>query len=333
LSTCDVSTEVSGGRPQGASALKFELLAFRLHFQARDSIFFPPGKSGNIVRGAFGTIFRQLVCIPECHDRKACKERGDCPYARIFEPAAQFEGPSGLKDWPRPFVFRAAHLDGTKIAPGKSFYFDVHLFDLKDPAIVYFVLAFAEVVKQGIGPSRGRAALTRVDQLDANGKPAVAVYDGRTFLPAQLQPPIVLDLSPGGESASNVVVHFTTPTELKHGELLATRPEFSVLFGRIRDRLSTLRALYGPGPLEIDFTALGERAAAVKLASLKLEFSEAERKSARTGERHPLGGFVGKARYEGAIGEFLPYLRAGKWIGVGRQTVWGKGVIETEILG
>jgi len=333
LSTCDLSTEISGGQPQAASAPKFELFAFRLHFQACDSIYFPPGKSGNVVRGAFGTIFRQLVCLPECHDKKACTQRTECPYARIFEPAAQFEGPSGLKDWPRPFVFRAAHLDGTKIAPGKSFYFDVHLFDLKDPGIVYFVLAFTELVKQGIGPSRGRAALVRVDQLDAKGKEAVPVYDGRTFLPTQLQPPISLDLAPAGETATKVVVRFTTPTELKHGELLATRPEFPILFGRIRDRLSTLRALYGPGPLDIDFTALGERAAAVKLAELKLEFSEAERRSARTGERHPLGGFIGQARYEGPIGEFLPYLRAGKWVGVGRQTVWGKGVIETEILG
>jgi hypothetical protein len=128
-----------------------------------------------------------------------------------------------------------------------------------------------------------------------------------------------------------VKVRFTTPTELKHGQLLATRPEFAVLFGRIRDRLSTLRALYGAGALEIDFKTLGERAALVKLTSLRLEFSEAERRSAKTGERHPLGGFVGEAEYEGDLGEFVPYLRAARWVGVGRQTVWGKGVLEFKV--
>ena len=313
--------------------LSFELLAFRFHFQARDSIYFPSGKSGNIVRGAFGTIFRQLVCIPQCHDSRVCERRQSCPYARIFEPAAAMaEGPSGIHDWPRPFVFRAAHLDGATIQPGAGFTFDVHLFDLKDQAIVYFVLAFAQLVKEGIGPRRGRAELIRVDQLAPSGKPAAKVYDGSAFLMTELQPPIKLELAGDARPAARVHVRFATPTELKHGQLLATRPEFEALFGRIRDRLSTLRALYGPGPLAIDFQAMGERAAKVKLARLNIDFTDAERRSAKTGERHPLGGFVGEAEYEGELGEFLPYLRAGWWIGVGRQTVWGKGVIETEVV-
>jgi hypothetical protein len=32
------------------------------------------------------------------------------------------------------------------------------------------------------------------------------------------------------------------------------------------------------------------------------------------------------------MGEFMPYLRAAKWVGIGRQTVWGKGVIEVRVL-
>jgi hypothetical protein len=314
--------------------LHFELLAFRLEFTARDSIYFPPGKSGNIVRGAFGTMFRQLVCIDECHQARNCEKRATCAYARIFEPVAPADGPSGLHDWPRPFVFRAAHLDGATIEPGKSFYFDVHLFDLKDPQIVYFVLSFAQVAKEGIGPRRGRATLVRAHQLDANGRVAAQIYNGQSFTANDLLPPICLDLAAQPEEeVSKLQVRFLTPTELKHGQLLATRPEFPVVFGRIRDRLSTLRALYGPGALPLDFKALGDRAAEVKMTRTNLHFSDAERRSARTGERHPLGGFVGEVEYQGALGEFMPYLRAAKWVGVGRQTVWGKGVIETKVLG
>ena len=36
---------------------------------------------------------------------------------------------------------------------------------------------------------------------------------------------------------------------------------------------------------------------------------------------------TGEVEYGGELGEFLPYLEAGQWIGVGRQTVWGKGEI------
>jgi hypothetical protein len=106
---------------------------------------------------------------------------------------------------------------------------------------------------------------------------------------------------------------------------VADRPEFGILAGRLRDRISTLRALYGAGPLEIDFYAMGERAAQVRMSRCDLRRAEVDRLSSRTGQRHPLGGFVGEAEYEGELGEFLAYLRLGKWVGVGRQTVWGKG--------
>jgi hypothetical protein len=106
---------------------------------------------------------------------------------------------------------------------------------------------------------------------------------------------------------------------------LTERPEFGILFRRLRDRITTLRALYGPGHLDIDFREMGKRAAMVRMVHCDLKMAEVDRLSSRSGQRHPLDGFVGEVEYEGELGEFLPYLRLGRWIGVGRQTVWGKG--------
>ena len=55
---------------------------------------------------------------------------------------------------------------------------------------------------------------------------------------------------------------------------------------------------------------------------------ETERRSTRTGQSHSIGGFIGTVEYEGDLAEFLPILKAAKWIGVGRQSVWGKGEIQ-----
>ena len=41
---------------------------------------------------------------------------------------------------------------------------------------------------------------------------------------------------------------------------------------------------------------------------------------------------VGVAEYEGELGEFVPFLEAAQWTGVGRQTVWGKGAIRVAVL-
>jgi hypothetical protein len=131
----------------------------------------------------------------------------------------------------------------------------------------------------------------------------------------------------GERAASRVRVSFITPTELKGAE----RPEFGILFARLRDRISTLRALYQGGTLDIDFKGMAERAAMVKMIRCEIGHVEAERVSRNTGQRHSLGGFVGFAEYEGEVGEFLPYLEIGRYTGVGRQTVWGKGEIHAVV--
>jgi hypothetical protein len=310
----------------------FQVLPVRFQFAAAEALVFPPGKAANTVRGAFGSIFRRLVCVPQCRDPKTCEIRQTCPYARIFEPRLSGQGPSGFSDWPRPFVFRAHHLDGHRVAPGEWFYFDLHLFDLREPPLVHFVRSFEQLALEGLGLGRGRAALARVELLDARGRPGGRLYEDGAFLASGQPPHLSLDLSPDAVAVSRILVRFITPTELKSGTTLAARPEFPVLFARIRDRLSSLRALYGPGPLTIDFKAMGERASLVKTSRLDIRRIPVTRRSTKTGQTHPLGGFTGEAEYEGELAEFLPYLRAARWTGVGRQTVWGKGAVETVVL-
>jgi hypothetical protein len=135
-----------------------------------------------------------------------------------------------------------------------------------------------------------------------------------------------LRLTEPARPVGRIRVHFLTPTELKG----AAEPEFGVLLARIRDRISALRALWGGGPLEIDFKAFGERAARVQMTHCQLQHVHAQRTSRHTGQRHSLGGFTGVAEYEGDLAEFLTYLEIARRTGVGRQTVWGKGEIRVE---
>jgi hypothetical protein len=224
-------------------------------------------------------------------------------------------------------VFRASHLDGRTVRQGEAFHFDVHIFDVRDPALAYFVLAFAQLAREGLGPGRARAEMAAVDQLDLSGVTVARIFDGARVRIGELTAPIAMDMSNVPGRVERVRVRFVTPTELKSGHKVAERPEFGILFGRLRDRISTLRTLYGDGPLDIDFRAIGERAAEVRIVRSELQWTAVERLSTRTGQRHFLGGFVGETEYEGNLEEFVPYLRLGSWVGVGRQTVWGKGCL------
>lgn len=287
-----------------AGLVTFRFYPLRFHFIAKEPLFFPPGKAANILRGAFGSIFRNTACNPGCSDARTCAIRDSCPYAQVFEPAASNPGPSGLADWPRPFVFRARHLDGRTVSAGGSFRFDLNVFSLDPKVLACFGDTFAELAREGIGPRRGKAELI-----------------------SQSAEPVSLDLTPAAAPVTRLTIEFLTPTELKHGHTLAARPEFSILFGRIRDRIATLSRLYGMGRLDIDFLGTNERAAQIQMTNCSLRREETERRSSRTGQRHSLGGFLGTAEYEGDLTEFLPWLEAARWTGVGRQCVWGKGEI------
>jgi hypothetical protein len=278
----------------------FEFYRFRFRLRALDPLHFPHGKSANVVRGAFGAVLRDTVS-PEV-------------YTRLFEPGAALgSAPSGLADWPRPFVLRAAHLDGLTLRPGELLFLDAHVFDLHRPALPHFEAALARLAEKGLGPGHGRAELVRTEELD--------LADG----PRPAGTPNVVALDPESSPVNEITVRFCTPTELKTDGGLAEKPEFAVLFRRLRDRISTLRALYGRGPLEIDFRGIGERAGLVRMRRCELTWEQVNRRSGRTGQVHSIGGFTGEADYEGDLAEFRPWLRAARWVGVGRQTVWGKG--------
>jgi hypothetical protein len=157
---------------------------------------------------------------------------------------------------------------------------------------------------------------------------AMALIDAFTIEGIDGTEPLRLPLTADSPAVSRLRIHFVTPTELKG----SPQPDFRTLLARIRDRVSTLRQLYGPGPLDIDFKAFGARAARVTMTRCELRHVAAERISRATGQRHSLGGFTGFAEYEGELPEFLPYLEIARWTGVGRQTVWGKGEIAYETL-
>ncbi len=220
------------------------------------------------------------------------------------------------------------HLEGLTVTAGQQFHFDLNLFETETPAVAYLVRTFAQLAIEGLGPGRRKVQLQTVEQLDQDGHACAVVYDSASAMVRQTLPALDLDLNATQAPVNRVLVRFVTPTELKSGQQITARPEFGILAARIRDRISTLRELYGPGPLDTDFRAFGERANLVRMTRCDLRNVDVRRRSSRTGQVHPIGGFVGEAEYEGELTEFLPYLKVAKWTGVGRQTVWGKGQIE-----
>lgn len=273
--------------------MKFQVLPVRIHFEAGEEIRLPPGEKTNVFRGALGLALRRVCCDKACTDAGACARATECAYATLFEPRRS-EGPSGYRNAPRPFVLRC----------GGPFAIHLNLFDVRTPPLSKLEEAFRAIGYAGIGPGRTKAVL-------------------RSFEP---QPVLRLALC-GTPAAGRVAVRFVTPTELKSGGEVRSEPEFALLIERLAERVSILGRFYQQWPAW-DYRELLDEARLVQLVHWEWRYEHRQRRSSRTGQTHPLGGFTGTATYEGPIGRFLPLLEIGRWTGVGRQTVWGKGEIQ-----
>ena len=198
---------------------------------------------------------------------------------------------------------------------------------------------------EGIGPRRGKAALVRAETVGLEGEPGFGFYADGVFRQTSFPEPLVLALpAPGaerfetGEEEARLRVSFLTPTELKQDGRVVEVPEAPVLAARAFDRISALQYFYAEqswaeNAAREQRQGLLEAAGRLRIAKQSLTMASAERISSRTGQKHSLEGIVGEVEYlgpEGAVLMLVTWLRAGGFVGVGRQTVWGK--VEVAIL-
>jgi CRISPR/Cas system endoribonuclease Cas6 (RAMP superfamily) len=140
----------------------------------------------------------------------------------------------------------------------------------------------------------------------------------------------MIDPRPGPTAEGTLSVEFITPTAIKQDGVVLRHPAFGALVRRIRDRVNALSSFFGTGPLDLDFAEIGRRADAVRVVADLTRWCELRRRSSRTGQSHELSGLVGRAVFEGSIGEFLPLLHAAELLHVGRHAAFGNGWIRVE---
>jgi CRISPR/Cas system endoribonuclease Cas6 (RAMP superfamily) len=69
----------------------------------------------------------------------------------------------------------------------------------------------------------------------------------------------------------------------------------------------------------------------VAITAQSLHWEDWERYSTRQEDRMKLDGMVGSIRYTGPLDPFLPYLRLGEYIHVGKNTAFGLGQMAVSV--
>jgi hypothetical protein len=305
----------------------------------------PPYK-GSVLRGGFGSAFRRVSCALRASDCRPCSLREVCPYGYVFEtsPPAESEVLSNLKDIPRPFVIEPPEDDRTEYLPGEELTLGLVLAGRSVAYLPYFVAAFRNLGRTGIGRTRAGFDLVRVSQLSAaewavglakgaadysRGAPVFDAGRGETVSLAGVEERCVgyVHVARAAETVSRrrVTLEFLTMARLKHGDALRPSPTFHILARALLRRVSSLAYFHHGVKLDLDYPALVERARQVRLVGDETRWVDWARYSNRQDRAMDLGGLLGRATYEGDLGEFRELLVVGSLVHVGKNTTFGLG--------
>lgn len=293
------------------------LTKITLRLAAQDAISLPEYK-GSALRGGFGHAFRKVVCAVRKKVCDDCLLRQRCAYFYIFETPPP-DGTEMMRKYPRaphPFVIEPPDDEKRLYEPGERLEFSLVLIGKGREYLPYFIYAFEELGRMGIGKGRGRYC---IENVSSRGE---IIYAAETK--TLCDPPQVVISSDNGP-VEKITLTFLTPTRIKYEEQLAPIPEFHMLIRSLLRRLSSLSYFHDGRRMETDFKGLIERAGAVRTMHKDLKWIDLPRYSARQQTTMMLGGFVGRMTFDGKLTEFMPYLRLGEIVHIGKATSFGLG--------
>jgi hypothetical protein len=347
----------------------FRVARFRFVIVAEDRMTLPEYK-GSALRGGFGHAFKRAVCVVRHGECDRCLVRLQCPYQYVFEtpppPDAQM-----LRKYPaapHPFVIEPP-LDGRRAyEAGETLEFGLTLIGRGIDYLPYFIVAFEELGRTtGLGRAHGKFRVAGVRGENRNGgrDDWLPIYSGdRRILRDDFRIRTGDDVLPPNDHEHDLrsrpfathdhdhahvhladhahahehdhgrlAIEFLTPTRLKFDGNLTCDLEFHILVRNLLRRLSVLSYFHCGRRLDLDFKGLIERAMGVTRIKSNLRWVDWERYSARQGTTMLMGGFVGRAELKGPLAEFLPFLRLGELVHVGKGTVMGLGMYQLNGVG
>jgi len=335
---------------------------FKFYIEAGPTGLELPAYWGSTFRGAFGSAFKKIACVDRnqksCHD---CQMEANCSYAYVFETTP----PEGSKlmgnfdDIPRPFMFVPKLRGKTSFQPKEELEIELRLFGRGHDFFPYFVLAFNQMGETGLGAKRKPFRLKRVVSINPLQRSQQTVYEGAENKIYAVKNSVTGEqnvlLAFSKKEASNnihsthntqthnnresyqntgiqnVRITYLTPLRIKENGKLVSKIEFHHLVRSLLRRATAIMAFHHGVKLELDFAGISERSRLVRCIEDHTQWYEFERYSGRQREKMILGGVIGEATYQGDLTEFLPFLEFGRWVGAGKNNVFGLGQMDVVV--
>jgi CRISPR-associated endoribonuclease Cas6 len=238
---------------------------------------------------------------------------------------------------PHPFILEPPTDSQRTYEQGEDLSFGLTLIGRATDYLPYFIYAFDELGRIGIGKGRGKYELREVaeDNPSNNDDPprgeeltGRVIYRGDNKVLSQPNGPVrwsdLMTTAPA--PLASMRLSFMTPARIKYDGRLTKDLEFHVLFRNLLRRISLLSYFHCGYRLDDEgFKDLIEQAKDIKVVKRAIYWDDWQRYSNRQQTRMNMGGFMGEITYEGNFEPFWPYIKLGEYVHVGKGSSFGLG--------
>jgi len=289
-----------------------------------------PYYKGSTFRGGLGSVFRRLVCVNTGEDCQDCILVSRCVYSYCFETPSCGDAAARSSHWPHPYVLEPPIEKKKVFDVGEELSFSLVLIGRGLEFLPYFIFVFQELGRSGLGKNRSKYRLAKV----VTGED-VTVYSDHDNRINDIHPvmhinDLVRDEEVRSPGVMRVKIRFVTPTRLVSGNRLTDKVDFRLFMLSLLRRISSLSACHCGQPF--DFRLLLPGMESVQTRQVELAWHDWERYSTRQKASIKLGGVIGRVTFEGELGPYIPFIRLGEYIHLGKQTSFGLGQYRIECL-
>lgn len=309
-------------------AMELKVAKYRLELKVLKAMSLPPYR-GSIFRGSLAPTFKKGVCTAKDKSCSQCSIKNSCVYYYVFEtpPPRDKQVMRRHPYVPHPFVIDPPLEGKREYKEGDSLSFEMLLIGKAIDYLPYFIFAFDQLGRVGIDRNKGKYELVKAYNIAPSGEER-PIYEGdnRKLHPSTLT--IDLDsLYQISGPTKRVRLRFLTPTRIKHqGRMvMETDLRFDILIRSILRRASALAYFHCDKEWDLNYKEIIDKAKKVRVVERNLRCYEWERFPQDEFVKVNLGGFMGDIEFEGDLTEFMPFLRLGELLHVGKSTSFGLG--------
>lgn len=305
---------------------------YRVIIRTKRELILPQYK-GSLLRGLFGHALKKVICPRRGFSCDDCEARCVCAYSLLMATPVPEDHPHAGKYRypPRPYVIEPPLTEERYFSPRSLMNFEIVLIGVANEYLPYFIHAFLEMGRHSADGNMFE--VLSVVALDPKGKEVALVFsrDDKSIRASGRK--IEYHLFLGEEAGSDTVtIVLETPLRIKESERLSRNVPFYLLVERLSGRAFLLSHFYCGATME-DFREFAQDAGKVETLENLVQWVDWERYSSRQKTRMRLGGIVGSITYRGDFRKYLPLLRLGEHIHVGKATTFGFGKYRVVIGG